>query len=49
MTGSGNVMTGSARSVKGFNIYDVLQKLQHYFIRFGGHKYAAGLSIEKRI
>ena len=48
MTGSGNVVTGSARSVKGFNVYDVLQKLQHYFIRFGGHKYAAGLSIEKK-
>jgi len=48
MTGSDNVITGSARSVKGFNIYDVLQKLQHYFIRFGGHKYAAGLSIDKK-
>tara|TARA_B100001093_G_scaffold169774_1_gene162502 strand:- start:5332 stop:7044 length:1713 start_codon:yes stop_codon:yes gene_type:complete len=47
LTGKGDVITGSARSVKDFNIYNELEKLKHYFIRFGGHKYAAGMSIKK--
>ena len=46
-TGEGDTITGSARSVKDFDIYQVLEKLKHYFIRFGGHKYAAGLTIKK--
>ena len=47
LTGHGDVITGSARSVKDFDIYSVLHSLKHYFIRFGGHKYAAGLSLKK--
>ena len=47
LTGHGDVITGSARSVKDFDIYSVLDSLKHYFIRFGGHKYAAGLSLKK--
>ena len=42
-----NILTGSARSVKGFDIYSVLDNLKHLFVRFGGHKYAAGLSLKK--
>jgi len=42
-----NILTGSARSVKGFDIYSVLDNLKHLFVRFGGHKYAAGLSLRK--
>ncbi len=47
LTGKGDIITGSARSVKDFDIYNELDKLKHYFIRFGGHKYAAGMSIKK--
>ena len=47
LCGQGDIITGSARSVKGFDIYRVLENLKHYFVRFGGHKYAAGLSLKK--
>ena len=47
LTGKGDILTGSARSVKGFDIYSVLEKLNHYFISFGGHKYAAGITLKK--
>jgi single-stranded-DNA-specific exonuclease len=48
LTGNGDTLTGSARSVSGFDIYEVLEELKHYFLRFGGHKYAAGLSLRKK-
>lgn len=37
---------GSARSIRGFHIYEALRKCQDRLITFGGHKYAAGLTIE---
>ena len=39
--------TGSARSVKGFDLYSALLECEHLLERFGGHKYAAGLTIKK--
>ena len=36
---------GSARSINGFNIYDALKKCEDLLVQFGGHKYAAGLTI----
>ncbi len=36
---------GSARSIPGFNIYDALKTCSDLMLAFGGHKYAAGLSI----
>ncbi|RUA09390.1 MAG: single-stranded-DNA-specific exonuclease RecJ [Flavobacteriia bacterium] len=42
---SGDKLTGSARSVKGFDIYDAIEKCSEYIEQFGGHKYAAGLTI----
>ncbi len=36
---------GSARSIHGFNIYDALKKCEDLLVQFGGHKYAAGLTI----
>ena len=42
------VFSGSARSVKGFNIYDALLECDHLLEEFGGHKYAAGLTIKKK-
>ena len=44
----GDMITGSARSVKGFDIYEILNDLKFLFERFGGHKYAAGLSMRKQ-
>ena len=42
-----DVMTGSARSVKDFNIYHVIESCQDLCEKFGGHKYAAGLTLRK--
>ena len=41
------LLTGSVRSVSGFNVYDALVKCEKYLHQFGGHKFAAGLKIEK--
>jgi single-stranded-DNA-specific exonuclease len=36
---------GSARSIPGFHLYEALRECEAELIRYGGHKYAAGLSI----
>jgi len=36
---------GSARSIPGFDIYQALKTCENLMLGFGGHKYAAGLSI----
>ncbi len=38
---------GSARSVKGFDIYNAIAECEPLLEQFGGHKYAAGLTIQK--
>jgi single-stranded-DNA-specific exonuclease len=38
---------GSARSIDGFNIYEAFKKCKDLLEQFGGHEYAAGLTIEK--
>ncbi|RLD46190.1 MAG: single-stranded-DNA-specific exonuclease RecJ, partial [Bacteroidetes bacterium] len=45
-TKSNNLLTGSARSIAGFDLYEALEKCSDLFVNFGGHKYAAGLSIK---
>ncbi|MBT5596972.1 MAG: single-stranded-DNA-specific exonuclease RecJ, partial [Flavobacteriaceae bacterium] len=40
-------LTASARSVKGINLYKVLEDCRETICQFGGHKYAAGLTIKK--
>ncbi|MBN2415154.1 single-stranded-DNA-specific exonuclease RecJ [bacterium] len=37
---------GSARSIANFDVYRAMKECEHLLIDFGGHKYAAGLSIE---
>lgn len=37
---------GSARSIKGFNIYDALKECDDLLEQFGGHEFAAGLTME---
>ena len=44
-TRSGDELIASARSVRGFDLYAALLACQDYIIQFGGHKYAAGLTI----
>lgn len=38
---------GSARSIPGFDLYEALKQCEDLFIGFGGHKYAAGLTIRE--
>ena len=44
-TKSGNTLAASARSVKGFDVYNALEKCSEFIEQFGGHKYAAGLTL----
>ena len=46
-TKSGDLLTASARSVRGFDVYTALQNCAAFIQQFGGHKYAAGLSIKE--
>ncbi|TSA15671.1 single-stranded-DNA-specific exonuclease RecJ [bacterium] len=46
MTTVDGVAKGSARSVAGFDIYQALKRCEDKLVQFGGHKYAAGLSVE---
>ena len=45
-TKSGSKITGSARSVKGFDVYGALEECSDLIDQFGGHKYAAGLTLD---
>ena len=38
---------GSARSISGFDVYMALKQCEDLLLGYGGHKYAAGLTIEK--
>jgi len=40
-------LTGSARSIKGVDLYKILEECKTTILQFGGHKYAAGLTIKK--
>ncbi|MBU2975110.1 single-stranded-DNA-specific exonuclease RecJ [Zobellia sp. B3R18] len=44
-TKSGDKLAASARSVKGFDVYNALQGCSDFIEQFGGHKYAAGLTL----
>ncbi len=43
---SNGLITGSARSVKDFDVYDAIDACSDLLEHFGGHKYAAGLSLK---
>ena len=43
---SGDYYTGSVRSVKGLDVYRILEACQEHIVQFGGHQYAAGLTIK---
>jgi len=44
-TKSGEKLAASARSVKDFDVYDALEACKEHIEQFGGHKYAAGLTL----
>ncbi len=44
-TKSDDVLAASARSVKGFDVYNALEQCSEFITQFGGHKYAAGLTL----
>jgi single-stranded-DNA-specific exonuclease len=46
LTRSGDYAAGSARSVSGFNVYEALQQCQDLLLGYGGHFYAAGMTLE---
>ncbi len=47
-TKSGDKLAASARSVKGFDVYNALDQCSDLIEQFGGHKYAAGLTLDPK-
>ena len=41
-------LKGSARSIRGFNIYDAMKECEDLLEQFGGHEFAAGLTLEEK-
>ncbi|MGO2102282.1 MAG: single-stranded-DNA-specific exonuclease RecJ [Psychroflexus halocasei] len=46
-TKSGDKLAASARSVSGFDVYNALEECSDLIEQFGGHKYAAGLTLDE--
>ena len=46
ITRDGDLATGSARSVMGFDIYSAIKSCRDMLLNFGGHTYAAGLTLK---
>lgn len=46
LTKSNGYITGSARSVSGFDLYQAIESCSDLLENFGGHKYAAGLTMK---
>jgi len=44
-TKSGDKLAASARSIKDFDVYEALEECTEFIEQFGGHKYAAGLTL----
>jgi single-stranded-DNA-specific exonuclease len=47
LTASNGLLTGSARSVAGFDLYEALLACEDLLVQFGGHKFAAGLTLKR--
>jgi len=45
---SGDIAKGSGRSVEGFSLYDALLYCKDILVQYGGHKLAAGLTVETK-
>ncbi len=47
LTESNGFITGSARSIAGFDLYEAIENCSEYLENFGGHMYAAGLTMKR--
>lgn len=47
LTESNGMLTGSARSIKGFNLFEGLSQCEDLLVTYGGHYFAAGLTLER--
>ncbi len=47
LTESNDKITGSARSVHGFDLYEAISQCADLLEKYGGHKYAAGLTLKR--
>ncbi len=47
LTETDGILTGSARSVKGFDLYEAIYACRDLLLQFGGHRFAAGLSLHR--
>lgn len=47
LTGKDGVLSGSARSVRNFDLYKALEASSEFLIQYGGHKYAAGMTMKE--
>jgi single-stranded-DNA-specific exonuclease len=47
LTSSNGKLTGSARSIKGFNLFEGLNECADYLENYGGHYFAAGLTLDE--
>jgi single-stranded-DNA-specific exonuclease len=47
LTKSGDYVAGSARSVVGFNVYEAIHQCKDLLLGYGGHFYAAGMTLEE--
>ncbi len=45
-TKSGDKLAASARSVRGYDVYNAIEQCSEFIEQFGGHKYAAGLTLK---
>jgi single-stranded-DNA-specific exonuclease len=48
MTAVNGIVKGSARSADGFDVFEIIKQCEDKLLQFGGHKYAAGLSLETK-
>ena len=47
LTNSNGLVTGSARSIPGFDLYEAIEHCSELLENFGGHMYAAGLTLKE--
>lgn len=48
ITKSGDMLAGSARSIPGFNIHEALEQCSDLLLGYGGHYFAAGMTLDKQ-
>lgn len=47
LTNSNGLVNGSARSIPGFDLYEAIESCSDLLVNFGGHMYAAGLTLKE--